>query len=287
MSRPGRHDVDTLVARIAPDPGPGLTPLARELLTEIVSTAGEPLPPRRHTRWRPHLRASRLVVLAAFTAVLIVVCWVLPGTFGLGTGPASAALDIKRDGEHYIVTLNDVFANPEMYQRELRDRGLDIQVRVEPMPPASVGKATVFDGTREGSAITEIESSGTCPRPSGCPIGFRVPVTFRGRAIVFIGRPARPGERYGTLTAIDSPGGPFHCVDFVNKTVAEVRLMLRARGVTAEFTSYGWGSARPSAPDDWYVHDGVMSAAGRAVILANPTPNPAPRPKKALCPDGS
>ena len=45
MSRRGRHDVDALVARIAPDPGPGLTPLARELLMEIVSTTGEPLPP--------------------------------------------------------------------------------------------------------------------------------------------------------------------------------------------------------------------------------------------------
>ncbi|MCT9930854.1 hypothetical protein N5079_11555 [Planotetraspora sp. A-T 1434] len=281
-----RDDLYRLVARIAPDPGPGLTPIARELLEEIVS-APAPRNPLM-SRLKGFLRSRpRLAVAAApLTPVLLVVGWLLPGTAGLGAAPASAALDIKRQGDHYVVMVKDLSADPAMYQRELRERGLDVEVRVEPVAPPSVGEAHAFDGTRDGHLITAIAAPGTCRPFASCAIGFRIPVTFRGHATVYLGRMARPGERYGILTAIDLPGEPFHCVDYVNKTVTEVMPMLVARGVRPEFTSYATRGTRPSAPGDWYVYGGFMTAAGQAVITVNRTPNPSPRPKDAFCPRG-
>ncbi|GIH52428.1 hypothetical protein SAMN05421833_12440 [Microbispora rosea] len=286
------HDRDglhRLVARIAPGPGPGMTPAALELLEDIVS--GHAPAPRRPRvaravagAARSIARSPRLVpVIVSLTAVLLAVGWLVPGAAGLGPAPAAAALDIRREGDHYVVMVRDLFAAPASYQRELRQRGLDVDVRLVPIAAASVGHALYFDGTRDFSAIRPIEAPGECVRMALCPIGFRIPVGFRGHATVLIGRAARPGERYGVLEAIDMEGQPFHCVDYVNKTVAEVLPLLRERGLRAEFTSPATKGPRPSAPADWYVYEGVMVADGQALMLVNPTPNPQPRPRDAFC----
>ena len=111
---------------------------------------------------------------------------------------------------------------------------------------------------------------------------------FKEKADIFLGRNARPGEDYMMPPGLDVPGEPLHCVDYINKTVDEVRAMLRDRGVEPEFTYYGDKKGdSASVPGNWYVHDGVMSAAGKARVLADPTPNDAPRPRDASCPKGS
>ncbi|GAA4190413.1 hypothetical protein GCM10023074_07070 [Microbispora amethystogenes] len=267
-----------------------MTPLAMELLEEIVSGPAPACGHRDRLRHmaRRALRNVRLrlaAVVLPLAAVLLAVSWLVPGAAGLGPAPASAALDIRREGGHYVVMVRDLFADPATYQRELRQRGLDVEVRIVPTAATSVGRPLYFDGTRDHSAITTIEAPGECVRFAGCPIGFRIPVGFHGHAIVLIGRAARPGERYGILEAVDAEGEPFHCVDYVNKTVAEVLPLLRERGVRAKFTSYVTKSARPSAPASWYVYEGVMVADGQALMLVNPTPNPQPRPRDAFCPE--
>ena len=273
-----RVDLHRLVAGIAPDAGPGMTPVALELLEEIVSSPAPVI--IRQPRRRPHLA----VVIGSLTAILLAVGWLVPGAAGLGPAPASAALDVKREGDHYVVMVRDLFAGPAMYQRELRERGLDVEVRLVPVSPASTGEVFYLDGTRDHSAITAIEKPGGCSRLGGCPVGFRIPVGFRGHATVLLGRAAGPGERYGILGAIEMEGQPFHCVDYVNRTLAEVLPLLRERGVRAEFTSYAIPGVRPSAPADWYVYEGVMIANRQALMLVNPTPNPRPRPRDAFCP---
>ncbi|MBE3014758.1 hypothetical protein IL992_37110 [Microbispora sp. NEAU-D428] len=285
-----RDDLHRLVAGIAPDPGPGMTPAALDLLEEIVSG---PVPATRRLRVpeavtgaaRRVLRRPRLApLIVSLTAVLLAVGWLVPGAAGLGPAPAAAALDIRREGDHYVVMVRDLFAAPASYQRELRDRGLDVDVRLVPVSSAWAGQVIGFDGTRDNSAITAIKAPGECTRFGGCAIGFRIPVGFRGHATVFLGRAARAGERYGILEAFDMEGQPFHCVDYVNKTVAQVLPLLRERGVRAEFTSYVTKSTRPSAPASWYVYEGVMVADGQALVLVGPTPNPRPRPRDAFCP---
>ncbi|MEV0198431.1 hypothetical protein [Nonomuraea sp. NPDC050691] len=274
------HEIDRLVAGIAPDPGPGTTPIARELLEEITSV---PVPERRRLRsWlavpRPRRWAS-VPVLATLTALL---------SFGIAQAPASAALDIELVDDHYVITVNDLLADSEVYQRELRARGLDITLDVVPTSASLTGKIIVINDMerlmsgrtvpREGP-ITTIDAQGPCERFAGCPIGVKVPVAFGKKAEITLGRRALPGERYTMPPGIATPGEPLHCVDYVNKSVAEITVLLRERGVTPSYIQYGKRAA-PSAPGGWYVHKGVMTADGQALLLVGAEPttqrNPGP-----------
>ncbi|TMR08580.1 hypothetical protein [Nonomuraea zeae] len=301
-----RNDIDRLVAGIAPDPGPGMTPLARELAAEITSIPVAPQTARRHRPWatvpplstrrrprwtampplntRRRRRWAAVPALAALAAVL---------TFGLGQAPASAALDIEREGDHYVITVKDLMADPQVYQSELRARGLDITLRLVPTSASQAGRMFVINDTDllrsgrpvpEEGPITPIDAPGPCAWARGCQIGVRVPVDYDKKAEIILGRLAEAGEKYAMPPGIAMPGEPLHCVDYVNKTVAEIGPMLRERGVEAEFISHGQRSAGPSAPEGWYVQDGVMSAAGKALMLIAPEPNPQHPAPNASCP---
>ncbi|SEL42538.1 hypothetical protein [Nonomuraea pusilla] len=266
------HEIDRLVAGIAPDPGPGTTPIARELLEEITSV---PVAERPHRRtWLALLRPPRwatVPVLAMLAALL---------SFGVAQTPASAALDIELVDDHYVITVKDLLAEPEVYQRELRARGLDITLKLVPTSASLTGQMFVIndmDRLRSGKPvpgegpITTIDAPGPCERFSGCPIGLKVPVGFDRKAKISLGRRALPGERYLMPPGIAMPGEPLHCVDYVNRSVAEVSALLRERGVTPSYIQYGRAPA-PSAPGGWYVQDGVMSADGQALLLVGAEP---------------
>ncbi|WP_436763035.1 hypothetical protein [Streptosporangium sp. V21-05] len=191
--------IDRLVADIAPDPGPGMTPLAMELFEEITTApAVAPAPPRRR-----HRRFA-VPVVAALAASAVVAGWVLPPALGVGPAPASAAPDIKREDDHYIITVKDLFADPDTYQSELKARGLDITLKLLPTSASRVRSVFVLNSVD----------------------------------LLKAGEPA-PAE--GGITTADA----------------------------------------------WYVHDGVMSAAGRATVLTDPAPNPTSQPLDASCPGGS
>lgn len=263
-------ELHRLVARIAPDPGPGLTPLARELLDEITATSRPPVRPAR-SRWR-------LVPAAALLAAAVLVTgWLLPFST-----PASAALDVERDGTDYIITVRELSAAPDRYRAELRERGLDIKLSVVPVSPPLAGQILVDDAGAPGRAITTIAAPGPCRRFAGCPIAIRVPAGYRGGGTIIVGRPATEGEKYGMMPGIGMPGEPLHCVDHVNKSVAEVLVLLRERGVQADWTSHG-GRLRETPPGGWYVHDGVMVAHGKALMLTGPAPRPGAQPPSAFC----
>lgn len=285
--------IDRLVADIAPDPGPGMTPLARELFEEITAApAVVPAPSRRRRR------RFAVPVVAALAAALVVAGWVFPPALGIGPAPASAALDIKREGDYLIITVKDLFADPDTYQSELKARGLDITLRLLPTSASrarSVFVINAVDLVKAGKpapaegGITTVDAPGPCPQAEtlGCPVSLKVPVDYRQKAEIALGREARPGERYMMPPGLGMPGEPLHCVKYVNRTVAEVVPMLRERGVEPEFAAYGRKRNEPSAPGGWYVHDGVMTAAGRAILLADPAPHPRPQSLDASCPGGS
>ncbi|MGW4424748.1 hypothetical protein [Streptosporangium sp. NPDC004631] len=305
------NDVDRLVAGIAPDPGPGMTPGGRELFDEITATPAAARVRRRFAgfpglRWNAHRPAPgarrrrwRLAVPAVtgLTAALMILGWLFPG--GFGTTSASAALEIKRQGDYYVITVKDLFAAPEMYEHELNARGLDIELRLEPTSPSQVGHIVVLNGDVEGlrrgrvvsekDSITTIEASGeasgSCRWFTGCPIGLKVPVSFTGKGEIRLGREARPGEKYMILTSMGLPGEPLHCVDYINRTVDEMRPILRQHGVEPTFTFYAKKETSGPVPGDWYVHDDVMTEPGKALILIDPQPNPSPRPMDDFCPN--
>ncbi|MET7328875.1 hypothetical protein [Nonomuraea sp. NPDC005650] len=267
------HEIDRMVAGIAPDPGPGTTPIARELMEEITSVPA-PVPEPRRRSWLAFPRPRRwaaMPVVATLAALL---------SFGVAQAPASAALDIELVGDHYVITVKDLLAEPEVYQRELRARGLDITLDLVPTSASLTGQIFVIndmDRLRSGELvpddgpITTIDAPGSCERFAGCPVGLKVPVDFDKKAEISLGRRALPGERYKMPPGIALPGEPLHCVDYVNKSVAEISALLRERGVTPSYISSGRPSG-PSAPGGWYVHDGVMSADGQALLLVGAEP---------------
>ncbi|WP_062433713.1 hypothetical protein [Herbidospora daliensis] len=234
-------NADEMVARINPlrDDVP-ITPGALALL-EAVKTL--PTPRRRRTRVA--------APVAAVTAAAV--------TWAAWPSPA-AALDIRRDGDAYVVTVHDLTADPETYGNLLRGVGLDVTLRTVPAAPSLVGTAIPVSG-RDVDFLTE---EGDCVL-TDCVVALRIGAGQSGGIDISLGREAAPGERYAMPGQIDAPGEPLHCVDFRSLRFGAVKALLAEKGVTSVTAAGG------AAEDDWYVHDGVMWAADTALLLAGPT----------------
>ncbi|MEV6861015.1 hypothetical protein AB0M44_08415 [Streptosporangium subroseum] len=281
-------DVGEAVKRLAPDPGPGLTPVAREMMSMIMDA--EPVPVTLHRRWRP------LVALPLVAAVMAA-GWAIPSV--LSTAPASA-LDIKEEGDYYVIEVKDLYTKPEVYESQLRGAGLDISLRVVPVSPSSVGG--IVQNSPDGNVVPRspggdirddfvyqekiktIDRPGQCEKLAGCPIGVKVLKDFTGSVEVTLGREGRPGEEYQSITGLDARGEPMHCVPFHNRPVSEVRAMLEERGlVVDEFAIVDPDPAKPSqepevrtsVPDSMYVTGGFLSELGKASLLVADKPMPA------------
>ncbi|MEU6716482.1 hypothetical protein ABZ897_33880 [Nonomuraea sp. NPDC046802] len=206
----------------------------------------------------------------------------LAGLLAFGLGQASA-LDIERVGDHYVITVKDLLADPEVYQSELRDRGLDITLRVAPTSAGNARRMFVLhdvDSPALGPARARERPHHHRRRARPVPAARRLrdrgegPVDYAKKAEIILGRQAMLGEKYAIPPGLAMPGEPLHCVAFVNRSLAEVQELLRERGVRARFISNGQRRAQDSAPSGCYVLDGVMSAHGEPLLLVGSTPNP-------------
>ncbi|MEV0351605.1 hypothetical protein AB0H88_38035 [Nonomuraea sp. NPDC050680] len=271
------NDLHRIVSAIAPDPGPGLVPGARELMNAIMDTepAAAPAPVRRRRlSWRIALPAAPVIV-----ATVTVLGWTT-GLPGFGPRPV-AALDIKQEDGYYVVQVKDVYADPENYEAQLRAVGLDVSLRVIPATPGLVGRILATDGQEVVDQIKTIDRPGPCDKVGGCPIGLKIPVGYAGSAYISLGREARPGESFQSGTSISALGEPLHCVPHLNKTVAEVRALLKERGIAirgfyvADPRRGSGGEETSSVPDSWYVQGGYLDMPGKATIFAFSAPMPA------------
>jgi hypothetical protein len=270
-------------AHTVPSKGTG----SRELFDKI--TASPPEAPRKAAWWASSmtwLLGMRLRLRLRVAAPLLA-SWLAPGVGGLGPEPA-AALDITRKGDDYIITVKDAFADPKRYQEQIRDLGLDIALKVQPVSPGLEGVIfepydprmnglTTAEVSRRKDLIRAIERPGACADSFRCTIGVRIPVNYRpyrgadhsGSAVISLGRKARPGERYVAFGQLNNLGEPLECTVFVNKTVSEVQSMLRARGVTVGTFAIPMRGRRSSVPDSWYVHEGFLTEPGKALLVAD------------------
>jgi hypothetical protein len=265
------RDVDLIVGSLAPETGATeLSAGALELMHEIVALpVGEVRHPLR-------LRIA-FPLVACMTIAALALAWT---GFGFGTTPATAALSIERRGDHYVIVVSDLFASPEKYQRELRAHGLDITLTVRPVPTRSVGEIIPMpggpvphgDGTNGPvfvpNYVTALQRHGSCA--PNCSIGLSIPVDFRGKEDVILGRAARPGEAYALIDPVDSPGEPLHCVPFIHKKLGQVQDLLLQHGVTRVELTDG-SSRRMDFPDTWYVQQGYALSTDTALLLVSPT----------------
>ncbi|MFI0354514.1 hypothetical protein [Actinomadura sp. 9N407] len=283
-------------AHAVPPAGEG----SRELLDAIMST------PREAERVPVGRRWPRLRFMLPLVAAIVLVGWLLPVVPGIGPSPAAAALDIKKEGGYYVVTVKDHFADPERYSEQLRELGLDVRLELGPVSPGMVGMIfTPYDPRLNGLSsgeqarrtdlIVPIERPGACAAVERCAIGVKIPVGYRayegpehrGPAVISLGRKARPGERYKGFGQLNGPGEPLQCREFAGRTVAEVVAMLRGRGVTVPRIAVPLKGARSSVPGSWYVHEGWLTEPGKALLVADVRPSRQTRPVPTDCPNGS
>ncbi|WP_146607521.1 hypothetical protein [Spongiactinospora gelatinilytica] len=140
--------------------------------------------------------------------------------------------------------------------------------------PDLVGQVIVMPVSgRIDDRIKTIGRRGTCRKwGEVCPIGLKIPMNYRGRTEVTLGRAARPGEKYDVMAPIGGPG-ELHCVPYVGRRVRSVGELLRERGVTSLAYSTG-GKRRSQVPGDWYVHEGTLTAPDAALLLVGPDRTP-------------
>ncbi|MEU4579480.1 MULTISPECIES: hypothetical protein [Nonomuraea] len=265
---------DEVVKSLAPDPGPGLTPAAVEMLTRIMDTA-EPAPRTRRPLWRRPILALPL-------AAAVAAGWSL--TAVLGAAPASA-LNIKDAGDHYLIEVKDLYARPEVYTAQLKEAGLNVSLKVVPVPPSYVGEIHLDTPGWSKGPFPHADKIRTIDRPEGCaptlscPIGLTIAKDFTGAAELKLGREGRPGEEYQVVTSLGSRGELLHCKPFVNLRVGEVRRTLASLGVTiTEFAITKPGSdgedaeVTTTAPDSLYVTGGGLSEYGKAFLVVGEEP---------------
>lgn len=229
-----------------------------------------------------------LSTAAAAAAIVLVVFGVQPG-HSAGHHPphhpTARVLAFVRHGRYIDVLVRNPYADPSRYRAEFRAHGLNISLRLVPASPSIVGTVVYFEGNTSLKVITK---KGRCFTGGGgdiCPIGFRVPVHYRGRAALVFGRPARPGERYESTAPSTARGEALHGLRIAGRRVAAVLAMIRTRHVTVGVyhitTRGGLGKLVHHVPLSWVVYGADPWAPGQVMLWAGPghsRPVPSPSP---------
>ena len=198
------HDnVMELVARADPvtpeELGARIDPARSEAVLASVLAAR---PARR--RRRPALPA-RVVIPALVAAALALGAALLLPTL-LPGGPQNA-LAIETTDEFISLRIEDPAASPAQMNRELRERGIDVEVEMVPVPEHQVGDwvggRAVWpgesgdqhrlgdEGIRRRNDAARLQEVLFSP---GDPGLVRVATDFQGHVLLYGGREARPGE---------------------------------------------------------------------------------------------
>ncbi|GAA4636906.1 hypothetical protein GCM10023196_088530 [Actinoallomurus vinaceus] len=225
-------------------------------------TALPPDPPARPDRARGRA-ARRPVITGAVVATTIAAAGVA-GTITLtGSGNPvglAAAVQITRKPTYYEARIVDPQAARKRFKAAFARYGLHIDVWLQPVSPHIVG-TIVFEDQDERAQQSESEGAGikmiydrACRTASGadCSIGLRVPLNFKGHAIVQIGRKAKPGEPYTTTSPKDA------VQDLNDLTVAQAEAALARKGLRVGLYNVywpRWGTSLPRTriPSQWKV----------------------------------
>jgi hypothetical protein len=272
------------IAQITPITDAEAARLARpdttaDLAARITATPGAPVPgrlaPRRPAS--PLMRPRRWLIGAPAAAGLAAAVLILTsaGHPGQRIGPvpvgppAAQALSFTIRGGYIIVTVRgNPDADAARYNAEFAARHLNIRLRLVPASPSIVGTLVYYDGP---PAMTPIMARGRCYTGGGaCPVGVRVPLSFRGQAHLYFGRAARPGEQFASTGQATAPGEVMHGMHVQGQTVARVVAGLAARHATVAWFS---NNGRPlrHVPGGWFVYDAVPWAPQQVMLFVGPT----------------
>src|SRR5262249_43403876 len=146
------------------------------------------------------------------TAIAAAVAGIIALTGSGNPAGLATAVQITRKPTYYEARIVDPQAARKRFKAAFARYGLHIDVWLQPVSPHIVG-TIVFEDQDERAQQSESEGAGikmiytpACRTASGadCSIGLRVPLNFKGHAIVQIGRKAKPGEPYTSTSPKDA-----------------------------------------------------------------------------------
>ncbi|MCC5580475.1 hypothetical protein IMZ11_33135 [Microtetraspora sp. AC03309] len=292
--------------------GQASTPEAWTLLASIVSEEHHAPAARRRAPWRAlNRRRSRAQSHApsrfrvrgrkgralALGAVSVGLGLAVAIGVGLpGGGPAiryaNAAVSIERATDHFSVTITDPVADPRRFEEAFRAVGLNVTVKVIPVPPANVGRLVgpiVPEGFR-GPGSIGIQSVEPCASAFCGKVWM--PAHYSGRVVFGVGRPAAPGEPYVDDVVDPSSAEALDGYRSHGRTVAEVRDELHRRRLKVGYRLY-WILSEPGRPDksffdqrvtadriedDWVVEGSRHSSSDTVDLYVVPGPEAGPAP---------
>jgi hypothetical protein len=246
-------------------------------LAEKITSTSPAAPACRRARRRLILS---IPVAAALAAVAVLASSLASpgqkvGPVNVGPAKAQAAvMSVTRHRGYLEVIVTNPLADARRYRAEFARLGLNVSLTLVPASPSLVGTLVYFEG---GSAIKPITAVGKCWTGGGgyvCPVGVRVPVHYKGSAVLTFGRPAKPGEQYETTGLVTARGEAMHGLTFVGKTAAAVVAMLARRHVTVgdyHVTTRCRGGNRKLVPGSWYVTGADPWAPGQVALWASKT----------------
>lgn len=247
------------------------------LLDAIVA---RPRPRGARTRGpsrRPARRAA--LVLAAAAALAAVV--LLAGRGAVREPAADAVTFTVAGGGDVVATVTNPFAARRTLDAAFARHHIDISIALVPVAPSDVGTIVYESDDGGASAIQPLQGGHCVTGGGGCPIGLRVPSTFRGKGYIALGRPARPSESYVVQASAFAPGEPLHCSGLHGARASALERALPALGlrvtrwredVTRGSTSVSRTLAGPVGDD--HVWDVLMVAPSAVTVFLAPTPWP-------------
>jgi hypothetical protein len=183
------------------------------------------------------------------------------GPVAVGPPRAQAAvMAVTRHGGYLKVIVTNPLTSARRYREVFAKLGLNITLTLVPASPSLVGTLVYASTPTTGPQITPITAVGKCWTGGGgnvCPVGVKVPLDFKGSAVLTFGRAARSGELYETTAPATAPGEAMHGMTFAGETATAVIAMLAERHITVG--NYWFQNARcegvnrKSMPGSWYV----------------------------------
>jgi hypothetical protein len=238
-------------------------PLPPAQSRQLIDLAVARAPQDRHRS-----RGRSLALAAGVVGVLTVSASAL--TTALAPPPASAGIELTREGDHYRVTITDPERDADELTAALRSYGFDIRLELVPASPSLVG--SIIGGSfAEGTDDIEELNPVPCLASRGCEVGFRVPVDWQGEAALAIARQPRPDEDYASTTSSFDAGEALACLHGRGQLVDDLLPVLARRGL-----GYEWRSDSGEQPEgeyrDWYVDDVFPRNGDEVFLFVTPTP---------------
>jgi hypothetical protein len=243
------------------------------------------------TRIQVRRRRRRLLtglgVAATAAALALALPVVMPSGTPGGASRAAAAVTFTTSDRYIVAVIQDPQADGDALRAAFREHGLDITLQLLPVSPSLVGKFVFEDVSNVGGSEIEtlFDDRAACTTPGSlsCPIGLRIPVDFRGRATLALGRAAEQGEQYASANDAFAAGEALHCSGLRGMTVGHALPVLEGLGVTAIWRSNDpaiddANGIDPSTIEDQFVTDAVGAAGGQVYIWASPDRPEEPQP---------